>query len=167
MIPTSELPESAATAAGHTRGLSFGIIASVSRDLHETAVPAKAGTHLSASQNSDEWIPAFAGMTTIKPQLPSPRIMNRHRAIERALPLAALERRAEPCVDIRLHRWVAREHVGLFEPGERRCDRACAEFRMKRCLMVGFEPVGDHHIGAAGDQLVEHAGIVDVMITDG
>src|ERR1041384_2770763 len=37
---------------------------------------------------------------------------------------------------------------------------------MQSRLMVGFEPVGDHDIGAAGDELVEHAGVV-MMDDDG
>jgi hypothetical protein len=41
--------------------------------------PAKAGVHVSAAAASDQWIPAFAGMTAqeigmtaLKPELPSP-----------------------------------------------------------------------------------------------
>ena len=30
---------------------------------HQIVVPAKAGTHLSTVRASDQWIPAFAGMT--------------------------------------------------------------------------------------------------------
>jgi hypothetical protein len=33
--------------------------------IDETVVPAKAGTHLSGTRNSEEWIPAFAG-TAVK-----------------------------------------------------------------------------------------------------
>src|SRR5437763_8875203 len=93
MTPTIELPESAATAAGHTRGLSFGIITSLSRDLHETVVPAKAGTHLSTSRTSDGWIPAFAGMTTYKTATP---ITAHHEAPSRDRARAAIGRSQMP-----------------------------------------------------------------------
>src|SRR5947209_18905175 len=84
----------------------------------------------------------------------------RHRAVERALPLPAREGRIEPRVDIGLHRRVACEHVGLFEPGERRRDWYRVQLGVQPRLMVGFQPVGDHDIGAVGDQLVKDAGIV-------
>jgi hypothetical protein len=45
MTPTSELPLSAATAAGHKRVPSLGVVTSDPRDLHKPVVPAKAGTH--------------------------------------------------------------------------------------------------------------------------
>jgi hypothetical protein len=45
MTPTSELPESAATAAGHKRVLSLAIVTLDPRGLHKAVVPAKAGTH--------------------------------------------------------------------------------------------------------------------------
>ena len=58
------------------------------------------------------------------------------RAVERALPLAAGERGGKPAVDIGLHRRVAREHVGFFQPGERRRDRNRAQLRVQPRLMV-------------------------------
>src|SRR5262249_17307824 len=82
-------------------------------------------------------------------------------AFERALPLADGEAGVEPSVDIGLHCGVAREHVGLFEPSPWR-HRHRAQFRMQPRLVVGFEPVGDHYIGAPGHELVEDAGVVMV-----
>jgi hypothetical protein len=38
-------------------------IVRVECNAHKTAVPAKAGTHASMSEQVDEWIPGFAGMT--------------------------------------------------------------------------------------------------------
>jgi hypothetical protein len=35
--------------------------------LHSAVIPAKAGIHGSTTQSADEWIPAFAGMTTTGP----------------------------------------------------------------------------------------------------
>jgi hypothetical protein len=63
MNPTIVLPLSAAIAAGHRRAPSLGIIASALPVLPRTVVPAKAGTHRPADQDTEKLIPAFARMT--------------------------------------------------------------------------------------------------------
>jgi hypothetical protein len=63
MNPTIVLPLSAATAAGHNRVPSLGVIRlRLALSGLKPVVPAKAGTQQSASRKAEKSIPAFAGM---------------------------------------------------------------------------------------------------------
>src|SRR5207244_9571410 len=81
---------------------------------------------------------------------------------DRTLPLTAGKGGGEPAIDKGLHRRVAGEHVGLFEPSEGRLDGYRAQLGVELGLVVGFEPVGHHDVGAAGDDLLKDAGVVVV-----